>query len=90
MAEYKILLRHSVTKDLDRIPKKALKHIINRIKSLADNPRPPGHEKLSGQERYRIRQGNYCIVYSIQDEDLTVWIVKVSHRRDVYQKLTKR
>ncbi len=80
-------MRHSVTKDLDCIPKKDVKRIINRIKSLAYNPRPPGYEKLAGQERYRIRQGRYSIVYSIQDQELTVWVVKVGHRRDVYQKL---
>ena len=89
MAEYKLLFRRSVTKDLGRIPKKDINRIINRIKSLADDPRPPVHEKLSGQERYRIRHGNYRIVYSIQDKDFTVWIVKVGRRRDVYQKLRK-
>ena len=88
MAEYNILFRRSVTKDLDRIPKKDLKRIINIIKSLSDKPRPAGCEKLSGQEKYRVRKGNYRIVYSIRDKDLTVWIVKVSHRRDVYRKLT--
>ena len=86
MAEYKIFFRLSVLKDLDRITKKDLKRIMKRIESLADDPRPSGHEKLSGQDKYRIRQGNYRIIYSIQDEDLTVWIVKVGHRRDVNQK----
>ncbi len=88
MAEYNIFFRRSVTKDLGRIPKKDLKRIINSIRSLSDNPRPPGHEKLSGQERCRIRKGNYRIVYSIRDKDLTVRIVKVSHRSDVYRKLS--
>jgi len=88
MAEYKILLRRSVTKELDRIPKKDLKRIINCIKSLAHDPRPSGCEKLSGHERYRIRQGNYRIVYSIQDKELTIWVVKIGHRRDIYRKLT--
>lgn len=88
MAVYKVFLRHSVTKDLDHIPKRDLKRIIERIESLSHNPRPPGHEKLSGQERYRIRQGRYRIVYSIQDQELTIWVVKVGHRRDVYKKMT--
>ncbi len=88
MAEYKIFLRHSVAKDLDRILKRDLKRIIERIESLSHDPRPHGHEKLSGKERYRIRQGKYRIVYSIQDQELTIWIVKVGHRRDVYKKLT--
>jgi len=85
MAEYKIYLRRSVKKDLSPIPKKDLKRIIQRIKNLSVNPRPNGCEKLSGQERYRIRQGKFRIVYSIQDEDLTVWVVKVGHRREVYR-----
>ena len=85
MAEYNILFRRSVTKDLVKIPRKDLKRIINSIKSLSDNPRPHGYEKLSGQERYRIRKGNYRIVYSIQEKDRTVRIVKVSHRREVYR-----
>ncbi len=85
MAVYKVYFRESVEKDLITIPKKDLKRILQRIKMLEDNPRPPGCEKLTGQERYRIRQGNYRIVYSIQDYELTVWIVKAGHRRNVYR-----
>ena len=58
---------------------------MNRIKALENDPRPPGYEKLTGQERYRLRQGRYRIVYSIQDDELTVWVVKVGHRKDVYR-----
>jgi len=85
MGEYKIYLKKSVEKDLSTIPKKDLRKILRRIASLTQNPRPEGHEKLTGQERYRIRQGRYRIVYSIQDDVLTVWIVKVGHRKDVYR-----
>ncbi len=85
MAEYKVYFKKSVEKDLRAIPKKDLKNILQRIATLARNPRPAGHEKLTGQERYRVRQGRYRIVYSIQDEMLTVWIVKVGHRKDVYR-----
>lgn len=76
MEEYRVLFRRSVRKDLDTIPKKDVARIMRRIETLTRDPRPPGCEKLSGQERYRIRQGNYRIVYSIQDEELTVWMVK--------------
>jgi len=62
-----------------------LKKILKRIEGLAENPRPSGCEKLTGQERYRLRQGRYRIVYSIQDDDLTVWVVKVGHRKDIYR-----
>ena len=85
MGEYKVYFKKSVEKELTTIPKKDLKNILQRIAMLAQNPRPAGHEKLTGQERYRVRQGRYRIVYSIQDEVLTVWIVKVSHRKDVYR-----
>ena len=85
MAAYKIYFKRSAVKDLYAIPKKDLQRIINRINFLKADPRPPGCEKLSGQERYRVRQGNYRIVYSIQDDVLTVWVVKIGHRRDVYR-----
>jgi mRNA interferase RelE/StbE len=85
MAEYKIYFKESIEKDFRTIPKKDLQKIILRIKALARDPRPPGHEKLSGQERYRIRQGHYRIVYSIQDKEFTVWVVKIGHRKDVYR-----
>lgn len=76
MEEYRVLFSRSMRKDLDTIPKKDVARIMRRIETLTRDPRPPGCEKLSGQERYRIRQGNYHIVYSIQDEELTVWMVK--------------
>ena len=85
MAEYKIYFKESVEKDFRTIPKKDLQKIILRIKALAGDPRPPGHEKLTGQERYRIRQGHYRIVYSIQDKEFTVWVVRVGHRKDIYR-----
>jgi len=85
MAEYKVYFKESVEKDFSAIPKKDLQKILDRIETLAKSPRPPGHEKLTGQERYRIRQGRYRIVYSIQDKELTVWVVKVGHRREVYR-----
>jgi len=85
MAAYSILFKESVRKDLAAIPTKDLQRIVERIGMLAEEPRPMGSEKLSAQERYRIRQGNYRIVYSIQDQELTVWVVKVAHRREVYR-----
>ena len=85
MAAYKLFFKKSVQKDLDRIPKKDLKRILSRIESLSVDPRPKGCEKLTGQERYRLRQGRYRIVYSIQDDELTVWVVKVGHRKHIYR-----
>jgi len=85
MAVYKVLFKASVEKDLAAIPKKDLKKILKRIEGLVENPRPSGCEKLTGQERYRLRQGRYRIVYSIQDDYFTVWVVKVAHRKDIYR-----
>jgi mRNA interferase RelE/StbE len=85
MAAYSLFFKESVQKDLDGIPKKDLKKIISRIKSLAGNPRPQRCEKLTGHDRYRVRQGRYRIVYAVQDEERTVIVVKVGHRKDLYR-----
>ena len=84
MAAYKIYFKKSVWKDFRSIPDKDLTKILSCIESLGDNQRQPGCKKLSGQERYRLRYGRYRIIYSIQDEELTIWIVKVGHRKNVY------
>jgi mRNA interferase RelE/StbE len=85
MAAYRIYFRASVEKDFASIPKSDLKKILQRIRSLAEDPRPAGCEKLTGQERFRVRQGRYRIVNSIHDQELTVWVVKVGHRKDIYR-----
>jgi mRNA interferase RelE/StbE len=84
MESYRILIKKSVSKDLKKIPKKDVERILASIQSLENNPRPPQSKKLSGQERYRLRQGNYRILYSIEDEKLIICVVKVGNRRDVY------
>ena len=86
MASYELIFRKSIAKDLRVFPKRDIKRIMQRIRSLANDPRPPGCERLSGRERYRIRQGDYRIIYAIEDNRLTVLIVKVGHRSDVYRK----
>ena len=85
MASYSIVFKQSVARDLRPIPTKDVQRILKRIDGLADDPRPAGAEKLSGEEKYRIRQGNYRILYTIEDDIITVTIVKVGHRRDVYR-----
>lgn len=86
MAKYSIVFKRSVYKDLRAIPKADVKRIIKRIDSLAEDPRGTGCEKLSGQERYRIRQGIYRIIYEIVDDKLIVTIVKLGHRRQIYDR----
>ena len=87
MARYKILVKPSANKEIDAVgQKKDRQRIVLRIQSLGENPRPLGCEKLAGHlDRYRIREGNYRILYSIDDEKLLVDIVKVGHRKDVYR-----
>jgi mRNA interferase RelE/StbE len=85
MASYRIVFKQSVAKDFRPIPSKDVQRILKRIDGLADDPRPAGAEKLSADEKYRIRQGNYRILYTIEDDIITVTIVKVGHRRDVYR-----
>ena len=85
MAAYKIFFKKSVEKDFKGIPKKDLVKILERIEVLAKDPRPPGCEKLSGQQKYRLRQGRYRILYSVHDDELTIWVVKVGHRKDIYR-----
>jgi mRNA interferase RelE/StbE len=85
MAVYKVFFKKSVRKDFQSIPKKELTRILEQIDSLSSNPRPPYALKLSGNEWCRIRQGKYRILYSIQDEELTMWVVKVAHRKKAYR-----
>jgi mRNA interferase RelE/StbE len=85
MANYKIVFKASVTRDFRPIPNQDVRRILQRIEKLADDPRPPEAKKLSGEEKYRVRQGNYRIIYEIADGIVTVTIVKVGHRRDVYR-----
>jgi mRNA interferase RelE/StbE len=85
VADYRLLIKPSAAKELDSLPTKDLKRIAAKLQVLATDPRPLGSEKLSGQEKYRIRQGDYRVLYSVHDEDLTVLIVKIAHRREVYR-----
>lgn len=85
MARYSLFIKPSAVKEIQSIDNvRDRRRVVQRINALADEPRPPGCEKLSAQDRYRVRQGVYRIVYSIEDERLVVSVVKVGHRRNVY------
>lgn len=87
MARYKLLIKRSAAKELQDIDsKKDRQRLVERINALAEDPRPHGAEKLSGRkDKYRIRQGNYRVLYEIEDEALIVYVVKVADRKDVYR-----
>ena len=84
MANYKIEIKKSAEKEISKLPKLVIKRIIYKIETLSDDPRPKGCKKLSADEKYRIRVGVYRILYSIEDEKLVIFIVKVAHRKKVY------
>jgi mRNA interferase RelE/StbE len=85
VASYKLFIKRSAAKELEAIGSRAdRRRIVAKIESLADDPRPQGCQKLSGSEKYRIRQGVYRILYSIEDDRLVVIVVRVAHRREAY------
>nr|WP_298410394.1 type II toxin-antitoxin system RelE/ParE family toxin [uncultured Halomonas sp.] len=86
MANYKLVFKKSVSKELRSIPNRDVARLLQCMQALQENPRPVGSEKLSGQERYRIRQGVYRIIYEVADELLVVTVVKVGHRKHVYKR----
>ena len=85
MGKFEIIFKQSVAKDLRQLPKKDVTRILNRLKALSIEPRPPGVEKLSGQNKYRVRQGAYRILYEVRNNELIVVVVKIGHRQDVYK-----
>jgi mRNA interferase RelE/StbE len=86
MASYRLTFKKSVARDLRPIPRQDVTRILKCIEALASEPRPVGCEKLSGLERYRVRQGVYRILYEINDQELLVTVVKVGHRSRVYRR----
>ncbi len=87
MASYKIEIKKSAVKEIENLPKKTLTRVIDQITALGDDPRPNGCKKLSGDEKYRIRVGDYRILYEIEDKIVTIYVVKVAHRKEVYRML---
>ena len=85
MGKYRVLVRKSVSKDLDRLTKKDVRRILKAMRALSDDPRPPQSKKLSGDEKYRLRCGRYRIIYEIRDEQLVICVVRIRHRRDAYR-----
>lgn len=85
MAFYNLRVKKSAEKELRAVPKQDLVRIVRQIQSLVVQPRCPKSEKLSSEEKYRVRQGDWRIVYSIDDESRIVEIVKIGHRREIYR-----
>ena len=85
MASYSVLIKRSAAKELEAVPQKDREKLVEKIQGLAENPRPTGSEKLAGNDKYRIRQGVYRVLYEIDDAAIVVVVVRVAHRREVYR-----
>lgn len=85
MASYSVLIKRSAAKEIEALPLKDRRRVVAKIQALGADPRCEGCEKLSGEEKYRVRQGDYRILYEITDTELIVTVVKVGNRRDVYR-----
>jgi mRNA interferase RelE/StbE len=85
VANYELQIKPSAVKEIEKIPRKDRPKIVQKIRALAGNPRPHGCEKLSAEEKYRVRQGDYRVVYSVDDDQSILLIVKVGHRKEVYR-----
>ena len=85
MAGYNVGIKRSAAKELEELPVKDRRRIVGRIRALANDPRPHGCEKLSGEEKYRVRQGRLRILYQVDDHLSAVTVVKIGLRRDVYR-----
>ena len=86
MAKYRVLIKPSAVKELEEISEKDRHRIVYRIRGLSQNPRPRGCEKLTAHDKYRIRQGRFRILYQIRDDEVVVIVVRIAHRKDVYNK----
>ena len=86
MGKYRIEIKKSAAKEIKHLPSQDIRKILVTIEALSENPRPQGCIKLSGDEKYRVRCGMYRIVYAILDNVLLVTVVRVGHRKNVYQK----
>jgi mRNA interferase RelE/StbE len=85
VAAYSVLITRSAEKEIERLPAGVRRLVVRRVLALADDPRPQGSQKLTGEDKYRIRQGDYRVVYTIEDAIVTVTVVRVAHRSDVYR-----
>ena len=86
MANYSVLITRSAARELEGLSPRDRRRIVERIRKLAGEPRPFGAEKLSGEDKYRIRQGNFRVLYEILDRELVVTVIRIGNRRDVYRR----
>lgn len=87
MASYRVVLTASAEKELSKLSSRLIERIVPRLESLASNPRPNGCKKLKGGEReWRIRVGDYRMIYTVDDAGLLVEVTRIRHRSEVYER----
>lgn len=82
---YTIKIKPSAQKDLDSLPAKEVLNILNKVNLLSENPRPPGTQKLTDLDGYRIRSGNYRVLYEVDDKYQTIFVYRIKHRKEAYK-----
>ncbi len=82
---YAVIIKRSAEKELDALPKGVQERVLARLLALEENPRPPGVKKLQGQESYRLRAGDYRILYTVDDKSKKVLVLAIGNRREVYR-----
>jgi len=82
---YRVILPKSVQKALDRLPDEVVKRVLARLAQLETDPRPADVKKLKGREAWRIRVGDYRVIYEIHDRQLQILVITVGHRREIYR-----
>ena len=85
MASYRLLIKPSAAKELERTPLDIRRRIVIRMEKLSGDPRPSGSQKLGARDIYRVRQGDYRILYEVNDRTRTVTVFKIGHRSEVYR-----
>ena len=83
---YRVVITPAANRAIARLPATVRRRIADRLAALAENPRPAGSIKLAGEDTYRIRVGDYRIIYAIEDDRLIVLVIDVGHRRDIYRR----
>lgn len=82
---YKIAFEKRVVRDLKKIPREAVTRILESVEKLSENPFPPACKKLKGRDAWRIRIGDYRVIYGVKSGELMILIIKIGHRKDIYE-----
>ncbi len=86
--KYAVILKPSVKKQLKRLDRKQAERILAKVYALAEDPFPNASDSLSNQAAYRLRVGDYRVIYEVQKQEVRIWVIRIQHRREVYKNLS--